>query len=199
MTPLHFRFALYCWFASANALEFSAVAQDVGRWIGERGGELIYGGGKTGLMGTVAEATRTAGGRVVGISPKALVDKELANTLCDELHVVDTMHERKAMMAERADAFIALHLAASALSRNCLEIWTWRSSALPRQAHRHPECRGLLRRTARLPRPQRSRGIHGRLADAVGAGRETPRHAAQALMEESMRKPRGAANSPELL
>ena len=58
-------------------------------------------------MGTVAEATRLAGGRVVGIIPQALVDKELANQLCDELHVVTSMHERKAMMAERSDAFLA--------------------------------------------------------------------------------------------
>lgn len=107
MTPT-FSICVYCGSRPGERQEFSAVAQAVGRWIGERGGQLVYGGGRTGLMGTVAEATRTAGGRVVGIIPKALVDKELANPLCDELHVVDTMHERKAMMGERADAFIAL-------------------------------------------------------------------------------------------
>jgi len=76
-------------------------------------------------MGTVAEATRQSGGRVVGIIPKALVDKELANPLCDELHVVDTMHERKAMMGERADAFIAL-AGGIGTFEELFEIWTWR-------------------------------------------------------------------------
>ncbi|MBU2408760.1 MAG: TIGR00730 family Rossman fold protein, partial [Gammaproteobacteria bacterium] len=83
------------------------------------------GGGRTGLMGEVAEATRSAGGRVVGIIPKALVDKELANPLCDELHVVDTMHERKAMMGERADAFVALPGGIGTFEE-LFEIWTWR-------------------------------------------------------------------------
>ncbi|MCY1373112.1 LOG family protein YvdD [compost metagenome] len=76
-------------------------------------------------MGTVAEATRLAGGRVVGIIPKALVDKELANPLCDELHVVDTMHERKAMMGERADAFLAM-AGGIGTFEELFEIWTWR-------------------------------------------------------------------------
>ena len=76
-------------------------------------------------MGAVAEATRAAGGRVVGIIPKALVDKELANALCDELHVVDTMHERKAMMGERADAFMALPGGIGTFEE-LFEIWTWR-------------------------------------------------------------------------
>lgn len=101
------------------------MAEAVGRWIGERRGQLVYGGGRTGLMGTVAEATRKAGGRVVGIIPKALVDKELANTLCDELHIVDTMHERKAMMGERADAFLAM-AGGIGTFEELFEIWTWR-------------------------------------------------------------------------
>ena len=73
-------------------------------WRSPRG-QLGNGGGRSGLMGTMAEATRLAGGRVVGVIPQALVDKELANRQCDELHIVQTMHERKAMMAERSDAF----------------------------------------------------------------------------------------------
>ncbi len=104
---------------------FAQSAIDVGRWIGEHGGQLVYGGGRSGLMGTVAEATRKAGGRVVGVIPKALVDKELANTHCDELHVVNNMHERKAMMAERSDAFIALPGGIGTFEE-LFEIWTWR-------------------------------------------------------------------------
>ena len=104
---------------------FTQSAIDVGRWIGEHGGQLVYGGGRSGLMGTVAEATRSAGGRVVGVIPKALVDKELANTHCDELHIVANMHERKAMMAERSDAFIALPGGIGTFEE-LFEIWTWR-------------------------------------------------------------------------
>jgi hypothetical protein len=104
---------------------FTEAAVAVGGWIGRHGGQLVYGGGRSGLMGIVAEATRQAGGRVVGIIPQALVDKELANHQCDELHVVQTMHERKAMMAERSDAFLALPGGIGTLEE-LFEVWTWR-------------------------------------------------------------------------
>ena len=124
MTP-RFSICVYCGSRSGERPEFTATAQAVGRWIGERGGQLVYGGGRTGLMGTVADATRAAGGRVVGVIPKALVDKELANRQIDELHVVGTMHERKAMMGERADAFLALPGGIGTFEE-LFEIWTWR-------------------------------------------------------------------------
>ncbi len=124
MNP-EFSICVYCGSRPGERPEFSQAAQAVGQWIGQHRGQLVYGGGRTGLMGTVAEATRTAGGRVVGIIPKALVDKELANPLCDELHVVDTMHERKAMMGERADAFVALPGGIGTFEE-LFEIWTWR-------------------------------------------------------------------------
>lgn len=104
---------------------FARAAVDTGRWIGERGGQLVYGGGRSGLMGMVAEATLRAGGRVVGVIPQALVDKEQANNACTELHVVRNMHERKAMMAERSDAFIALPGGIGTFEE-LFEIWTWR-------------------------------------------------------------------------
>ncbi|MDQ0070760.1 uncharacterized protein (TIGR00730 family) [Variovorax boronicumulans] len=124
MNP-EFSICVYCGSRPGERPEFSEAAKAVGQGIGQHGGQLVYGGGRTGLMGTVAEATRLAGGRVVGIIPKALVDKELANPLCDELHVVDTMHERKAMMGERADAFIALPGGIGTFEE-LFEIWTWR-------------------------------------------------------------------------
>ena len=124
MTP-KFSLCVYCGSRPGERDAFSEAAVAVGRWIGEAGGQLVYGGGRTGLMGTVAQATREAGGRVVGIIPRALVDRELANTLCDELHVVDTMHERKAMMGERADAFVALPGGIGTFEE-LFEIWTWR-------------------------------------------------------------------------
>lgn len=124
MTPA-FSICVYCGSRPGERPEYSASAVATGQWIGRNGGQLVYGGGRTGLMGIVAEATRNAGGRVIGIIPKALVDKELADTLCDELHIVDTMHERKAMMGERADAFVALPGGIGTFEE-LFEIWTWR-------------------------------------------------------------------------
>ena len=125
MTTPTFSMCVYCGSRPGNTPGFIQSAEATGHWIGSHGGQLVYGGGKTGLMGAVARATRDAGGRVVGIIPKALVDRELANELCDELHVVDTMHERKAMMAERSDAFIALPGGIGTFEE-LFEIWTWR-------------------------------------------------------------------------
>ena len=104
---------------------FSAAASAVGQWIGQHGGQLVYGGGRSGLMGILAQAAREAGARVVGIIPQTLVDKELADPLCDELHIVQTMHERKALMAERSDAFLALPGGIGTLEE-LFEVWTWR-------------------------------------------------------------------------
>ena len=124
MTP-SFSICVYCGSRLGERPEFRLAAATVGRWIGEQRGQLVYGGGRTGLMGTVAGATRAAGGRVVGIIPRALVDKELANHASDELHVVETMHERKAMMGERADAFVALPGGIGTFEE-LFEIWTGR-------------------------------------------------------------------------
>lgn len=120
-----FSVCVYCGSRPGENPAFAEAAKAVGTWIGRHGGQLVYGGGRSGLMGTVAEATRQAGGRVVGVIPQALVDKELANRQCDELHIVQTMHERKAMMAERSDAFIALPGGIGTFEE-LFEVWTWR-------------------------------------------------------------------------
>ena len=125
MASPSFSMCVYCGSRPGENPAFAEAAQAVGQWIGEHGGQLVYGGGRGGLMGVVAEATRLAGGRVVGIIPQALVDKELANRLCDELHIVQTMHERKAMMAECSDAFIALPGGIGTFEE-LFEVWTWR-------------------------------------------------------------------------
>lgn len=125
MASPSFSMCVYCGSRPGENPAFAEAAQAVGQWIGEHGGQLVYGGGRGGLMGVVAEATRLAGGRVVGIIPQALVDKELANRQCDELHIVQTMHERKAMMAERSDAFIALPGGIGTFEE-LFEVWTWR-------------------------------------------------------------------------
>lgn len=119
-----FSICVYC--GSRNGAEqFAQAAREVGRWIGERGGQLVYGGGNNGLMGVVADATLAAGGTVIGVIPKALVDKEWAKRDCTELHIVDSMHDRKRMMAERAGAFLAL-AGGIGTFEELFEVWTWR-------------------------------------------------------------------------
>lgn len=120
-----FSVCVYCGSRPGEEPFWADCARKVGTWIGQHHGQLVYGGGRSGLMGLVAEATRAAGGRVVGVIPTALVDKELANANCDELHVVNTMHERKAMMAERADAFLAIPGGIGTFEE-LFEVWTWR-------------------------------------------------------------------------
>ena len=124
-TPPTFSLAVYCGSKPGAEPHFSECASVVGHWIGSRGGQLVYGGGNNGLMGIVAQATQAAGGRVVGVIPQSLVDREFANQVCDELHVVETMHQRKAMMAERADTFLALPGGIGTFEE-LFEVWTWR-------------------------------------------------------------------------
>ena len=125
MTAPAFSLCVYCGSRPGVDPAFAETARSIGEWIGSRDGQLVYGGGRNGLMGVVAEATLAAGGRVVGIIPKALVEKEWAHNGCTELHVVDTMHERKRMMAERADAFLALPGGIGTFEE-FFEVWTWR-------------------------------------------------------------------------
>ena len=125
LRPPAFSVCVYCGSRPGGDAQFAAVAAQIGNWIGRHGGQLVYGGGRNGLMGIVADATLAAGGRVVGVIPKALVEKEWAHTGCTELHVVETMHERKRIMAERADVFLAIPGGIGTLEE-FFEVWTWR-------------------------------------------------------------------------
>lgn len=120
-----FSVCVYCGSRPGNSAEFAALAQTVGRWIGRHGGQLVFGGGHNGLMGIMADAALAAGARVIGVIPKALVEKEWAHTGCTELHIVENMHERKRVMAEHADAFLALPGGIGTLEE-FFEVWTWR-------------------------------------------------------------------------
>ena len=102
------RIAVFCASADGARPEYGAVAAQLGRTLAERGIGLIYGGGRTGLMGAVADAALAAGGHVVGVIPHVLVDLEVAHHGVTELHVTETMHTRKALMSEKADAFLIL-------------------------------------------------------------------------------------------
>ena len=125
MADVAFSICVYLGSRPGDNPRFADAARAVGYWIGERGGQLVYGGGRSGLMGVVAEAARVAGARVVGVIPQMLVDLEHANRACDELHIVQTMHERKALMAERSGAFLALPGGIGTFEE-LFEVWTWR-------------------------------------------------------------------------
>ena len=157
MTTPAFSLCVYCGARPGADPAFAAVAAEVGRWIGRHRGQLVYGGGHNGLMGVLADATQAAGGRVVGVIPRALVEREWARRECDELHVVETMHERKRMMAERADAFLALPGGIGTFEE-FFETWTWR------QLGYHDKPVGLLDTGGYY------RGMTGFLRDSVAAG-----------------------------
>ena len=97
---------VFCGSAAGARAEYADAARAVGRSLARRGLDLVYGPGHVGMMGVLADAALEAGGRVVGVIPHALVARELAHRRLSELHVVDTMHQRKAMMFDLADAFI---------------------------------------------------------------------------------------------
>ena len=100
--------AVFCASADGARADYRVVAAQLGRTLAERGIGLIYGGGRTGLMGAVADAALAEGGHVVGVIPHVLVDLEVAHHGVTELHVTETMHTRKALMSEKADAFLIL-------------------------------------------------------------------------------------------
>lgn len=120
-----FCLCVYCGSRGGDDPAFAASAREVGRQIGERGWRLIYGGGGSGMMGEVANAALHAGAHVTGVIPQRLVERESARDDLSELKVVQTMHQRKHLMAEHADAFLALPGGLGTFEE-VFEIWTWR-------------------------------------------------------------------------
>ncbi|MBC7956626.1 MAG: TIGR00730 family Rossman fold protein [Cytophagales bacterium] len=116
---------VYCGSRLGVDVAYEAAARRIGTLIGQRGWQLVYGGGNAGLMGAVANAALAAGASVVGVIPHSLMERELGHPGLSELHVVNTMHERKQMMAERADAFVALPGGIGTFEE-LFEVWTWR-------------------------------------------------------------------------
>lgn len=102
------RLAIYCGSATPADPVYIDNAREVGRTLAERGIGVVYGGGRLGLMGAVADAALAAGGEVIGVIPQALVDAEVAHRGCTELHVVETMHQRKAAFTDLSDGFVTL-------------------------------------------------------------------------------------------
>jgi uncharacterized protein (TIGR00730 family) len=123
---------VFCGSSFGDKPIYRELAEQLGRTLADRGLTLVYGGGNVGLMGVVADAALGAGGRVVGVIPQALVDWEVAHDGLTELIVVQSMHERKARMAEASDAFIALPGGYGTFEEFC-EVLTWSQLGLHRK------------------------------------------------------------------
>lgn len=102
------RLCVFCGSSPGNSPAYTATARELGETIAARGIELVYGGASVGLMKEVADAALAKGGKVIGVLPRFMSEKELAHNALTELHLVDTMHQRKQLMAELADGFVAL-------------------------------------------------------------------------------------------
>ncbi len=132
-----FSLCVYCGSRAGQDPRFRAAAEALGTALGRRAWRLVYGGGRIGLMGVVADATLAAGGTVFGVIPVSLQQREVGHTGLSELRIVSSMHQRKQAMAEAADAFLALPGGIGTLEE-LFEVWTWR------QLGEHDRPLGLL-------------------------------------------------------
>ncbi len=131
------RVCVFCGSNPGRRPEYLQAAREMGRVLVERGLGLVYGGGNVGLMGAVADTMLAAGGEAVGVIPEALMAREVGHTGLTQLHVVKTMHERKAMMADLCDGFVALPGGFGTFEEFC-EVLTWSQLGI------HPKPCGLL-------------------------------------------------------
>jgi uncharacterized protein (TIGR00730 family) len=115
---------VFCGSSAGVTPAYESAARAFAIAAATRGIRIVYGGASVGLMGAIATAALDAGGEVVGVIPRALVDREIARAGLTKLHVVETMHERKAMMADLSDAFVALPGGLGTLEE-LFEVWTW--------------------------------------------------------------------------
>jgi len=115
---------VFCGSAAGQRGDYADEARSLGRLLAERGIRLVYGGGNIGLMGILADEVLSGGGQVIGVIPRHLVERELAHAGATEMRIVGSMHERKALMAELADAFVALPGGIGTFEE-LLEIMTW--------------------------------------------------------------------------
>jgi uncharacterized protein (TIGR00730 family) len=118
------RLCVFCGSSPGNNPAYSAVAASLGKLLAERRIGVVYGGASIGVMGALADAAQAAGGEVIGVIPHALVEWEVAHTGLADLRIVSSMHERKALMAELSDGFIALPGGIGTLEE-LFEVWTW--------------------------------------------------------------------------
>jgi uncharacterized protein (TIGR00730 family) len=121
--------AVYCGSSPGHSPRHALAAGELGNALATRGIELVYGGASVGLMGVIADAALAAGGRVIGVIPRMLQRRELSHQGLSALHVTETMQERKTLMAEFSDGFLALPGGIGTLDE-LFEMWTWRQLAL---------------------------------------------------------------------
>lgn len=165
------RLCVFCGSAAGRDPAYRAAARALGLLLPSRGLGLVYGGGHVGLMGIVADAALAAGGEVIGVLPRGLQAREVGHERLSELRVVDTMHERKAAMAELAGGFIALPGGMGTLEETA-EVLTWSQLGI----HRKPV--GLLNVNGYW------RPLVGFFDHAVAEGFLRPEHRALLLVEE---------------
>ncbi len=125
------RVLVFCGSSPGARPEYAEAAASLGRLLAERRLELVYGGASVGLMGAIADATLAAGGAAIGVIPNRLVEAEVAHAGLTKLHIVETMHERKALMSELSDAVIALPGGTGTLDE-LFELFTWSQLGLHR-------------------------------------------------------------------
>ena len=118
------RLCVFCGSKPGDNPAYAEAAAELGHMLAEQRIGLVYGGASVGLMGVIADATLQAGGDAIGVIPQSLVDKEIAHPDLTQMHVVSGMHERKALMADLSDGFIALPGGIGTLEE-LFEIWTW--------------------------------------------------------------------------
>jgi uncharacterized protein (TIGR00730 family) len=123
---------VFCGSSPGARPEYSQSAAELGRLCAARGLDVVYGGASVGLMGALADAAMSAGGTVIGVIPNRLVEHEIAHAHLTKLHVVETMHERKSLMAELSDAVIALPGGSGTLDE-LFELFTWKQLGLHRK------------------------------------------------------------------
>ena len=154
-------------------LAYRAAATDLGHRLAERKVELVFGGASVGLMGAVADAALEGGGHVIGVIPQSLVEREIAHPGLGDLRVVDSMHERKAVMAELADAFVALPGGVGTLEE-LFEVYTWNQLGLHAKPLGLFNVRGYFDGLARF------------LDHATAERFVTPQHRAMLLVHEDL-------------
>jgi uncharacterized protein (TIGR00730 family) len=126
------RLCVFCGSSPGQDPAYGEMAAQLGRTLAQRGIGVVYGGGRIGLMGVLADAALAAGGEVIGVIPKPLLDREHGHHGLTELRVVDSMHERKALMVELADGFVALPGGIGTLEE-LFEVWTWAQLGMHRK------------------------------------------------------------------
>jgi uncharacterized protein (TIGR00730 family) len=115
---------VYCGSSTGNTPTYVEAAEAFGERLGRRGYNLVYGGASIGIMGAVADAAMAAGAQATGVMPESMLEEELAHQQLDDLRIVESMHERKATMADLSDAFVALPGGLGTLEE-LFETWTW--------------------------------------------------------------------------